>query len=57
MIALNYPTPQSDYNLYKLSEQVVIEGIDVAKILFHQRIDRKNLYIDGAPLFLEGWMI
>ena len=57
MIALNYPTPQSDYILYKLGEQVVIEGIDVAKILFHQRIDRKNKYIDGAPLFLEGWKI
>ena len=57
MIALNYPTPQSDYILYKLGEQVIIEGIDAAKILFHQRIDRKNKYIDGAPLFLEGWKI
>ena len=57
MKALEYPTPQSDYILYKLGEQVVIEGIDAAKILFHQRMDRKNKYIDGAPLFMEGWKI
>lgn len=41
MIDLNYPTPQSDYIVYSLGEQVVIPGIDVAKILFHKRIDRK----------------
>jgi hypothetical protein len=57
MADLNYPNPQSDYILYKLGEQVIIEGIDATKILFHQRLDRKNKYIDGAPLFLEGWKI
>lgn len=57
MIALNYPTPQSDYIVYSLGELVVIPGIDVAKILLHKRIDRKARYIDGAPLFLEGWKI
>ena len=29
-------TPQSDYIVYSLGEQVVIPGIDVAKILFHK---------------------
>lgn len=57
MSALNYPNPQSDYILYKIGEQVVIDGVDVAKILHHKRIDRKSKYIDGAPLFLEGWKI
>ena len=57
MEQIHYPTPKSDYILYELGEQVSIDKIDVAKILLHHRLDRKNEYIDGAPLFLEGWKL
>jgi hypothetical protein len=57
MEQMHYPKPQSDYILYELGEQVSIDRIDVAKILLHHRLDRKNEYIDGAPLFLEGWKL
>ena len=57
MHLLVYMINIKEYILYKLGEQVIIEGIDATKILFHQRLDRKNKYIDGAPLFLEGWKI
>lgn len=57
MEQMHYATPQSDYILYELGEQVSIDRIDVAKILLHHRLNRKNEYIDGAPLFLEGWKL
>lgn len=57
MASLNYPTPQGNYILYSLGEQVIMAGIDVPRILLHKRIDRKAKYIDGSPLFLEGWKI
>jgi hypothetical protein len=49
-----YPDPKGDYFCYVFSEEVSLGNLDINKLISRRRLDGKNPYVEGAPIFVKG---
>lgn len=49
-----YPNPKGDYFCYVFSEEVSLGNLDISQLISCRRLDEKNPYIEGAPIFIKG---
>ena len=49
-----YPDPKGDYFCSVFSEEVSLGNLDINKLISRRRLDGKNPYVEGAPIFVKG---
>ena len=50
-----YPSdPHGDYFIFRFDEEVSFGSIDLNAIISHEKEDKGDDYVDGAPIFWKG---